>query len=114
MKSRRIIYSRGFPYGAPLAILRGGGTKEPEVKDFIKAQGFRWNDSVRYAWSSYQDRLDFGQVLKTLRDEYGCEVIPKEGMDRNYIIDLDAPDFGRPDNVGEALESVLRIQGHRP
>jgi hypothetical protein len=98
MESLRIIYSRGFPYGAPLAMLRGGGTKNPAVKDFIKSEGFRWNDSqsAPYAWSTYMDRSDFGPILKRLRDEFGCTVVPKDSMDTNYIIDLDDPDFGRP------------------
>ena len=97
--SRKIIYSRGFPYGAPLVMLRGGATKDEAVKDFIRAEGFRWQMSGRasYAYEHYMDRSDLGPVLKRLRDEFGCEVIPKEGMDTNYILDLDDLDFSRPE-----------------
>jgi hypothetical protein len=89
-KSRpRIVYARGFPYGAPLVMLRGGATKDPAVKDFIKAEGFRW-DGQRHAWAHYMYRDDFTKVLSALRDMFGCEIVPKEGMDPNYTIDLEA------------------------
>lgn len=94
-KVRRIIYSRGFPYGAPLVMVRGGGTRWPSVHALLKEQGFTWNPQ-RYAWEHYMDRRDFGAILKTLRDEHGCEVVPKAGMDAGYLIDLDNPDFRRP------------------
>jgi len=93
-RSTRIVYARGFPYGAPLAMVRGGGTQIPEVKEFLKAEGFRWGG--RYAWEHYLDRQDFGAILKTLRDRFGLEVVPKDGMDSNYLIDLDHPKFRRP------------------
>lgn len=89
-----IFYSRGFPYGAPLVMLRGGATKNQEVREFLKAEGFRWGS--RYAWEHYLDRQDFGMILKTLRDTFGCNVMPKDGMDASYLINLDDPKFGRP------------------
>jgi hypothetical protein len=92
--TNRISYSRGFPYGAPLAMIRGGATKKPEIQDFIKAQGFLY-DKALYAWKHYLDRSDFGPILKKLRDDFGCEVSPKADMDTNYIIDLDDPEFSR-------------------
>lgn len=91
----KISYARGFPYGAPLAMVRGGGTKFESVKDYLRAHGFRW-DSERKAWTSYKDREMFGEILKTLRDEYGCNVVPKDNLEESYKIDLDNPTFGRP------------------
>ncbi len=90
-----LIYSRGFPYGAPLVMLRGGATKDAAVKDALRAAGFRW-DGTTYAWTMYLDRLDLGALLVRMRDEFGCEVKPKDGMDRNYLLDLDAPGYARP------------------
>ena len=29
-------------------------------------------------------------VLCILRDAYGCEIQPKDGMDTNYVLDLEA------------------------
>jgi hypothetical protein len=75
-------------------MIRGGATKDEKVQAFLRAEGFRWGS--RYAWENYLDRRDFGAILKRLRDEFGCEVIPKDGMDRNYRINLDDPSFGRP------------------
>jgi len=91
----KISYSRGFPYGAPLVMLRGGATKNSAVKDFIREQGFRWDGST-YAWTHYLDRSDFGPILKTLRDEYGCEVVPKKDLPAEYLLDLDDENFSRP------------------
>lgn len=93
MATSRIIYARGFPCGAPLAMIRGGATKLPEIKGYLKDQGFRW-DGARYAYATYLWRAEFGPILKALRDDWGLEVVPKVGMDTNYIIDLDDPDFG--------------------
>jgi hypothetical protein len=83
----KISYSRGFPYGAPLATIRGGATKAPEIREYLKNRGFIWNPA-RFGWEHYLDREDFTAVLVTLRDEYDCEIVPKAGMDSNYILDL--------------------------
>lgn len=88
MASPRIVYARGFPYGAPLAMIRGGATKLPEIKGYLKDQGFRW-DGQRYAYTTYLHHDEFRPILKALRDDWGLEVVPKDGMDTNYIIDLD-------------------------
>lgn len=93
--SKRVVYSRGFPYGAPLVMVRGGATRDPEVKSYLKAQGFVW-DGSSYAWQHYLDRSDLGPVLVHLRDELGCEVLAKEGMDPSYLLDLESPTFSRP------------------
>jgi len=91
MKSRKVIYSRGFPYGAPLVMLRGGGLKISGVLGYLREQGFRWQMSDRpsYAYENYMYADELRTILCVLRDSYGCEVVPKEGMDENYIIDLD-------------------------
>lgn len=87
MTNGRIIYSRGFPYGAPLAMVRGGATKAPEVKAYLKDQGFRW-DGEKYAWTHYLHKAEFHQVLRALQNDFGCEVVPKSDLDENYKIDL--------------------------
>jgi hypothetical protein len=92
-----IFYSRGFPYGAPLCMIRGGGARNAEVQEFLKAEGFRWGS--RYAWENYLNRREFGAVLKTLRDSFGCTILPKDTMDSSYLIDLDSETFGRPDPI---------------
>lgn len=91
-----LYYSRGFPYGAPLVMLRGGATKQPEIKALLKQIGFQWDGAI-HAWKTYMDRHDFGTLLLTLRDEYDCNVMPKESMDHSYRIDLDDPEFGTPE-----------------
>jgi hypothetical protein len=83
----RIIYSRGFPYGAPLAMLRGGGTKNEAVKKYLKKKKFVWN-SRSYAWESYYHAPELREILANLRDVFHCEVVPKKGMDESYIIEL--------------------------
>jgi len=95
--TNKISYARGFPYGAPLAMIRGGATKRDDVREFLKAEGFRWGS--RYAWEHYLNRREFGAILKRLRDDFNCDVQPKAGMDSSYLIDLDAPKFERPGNV---------------
>lgn len=89
--TKRIVYSRGFPYGAPLVMIRGGATKDSEVKAYLKEEGFRWQMSDRpsYAWEHYLHRDDLARVLKHLRDELGCEIAAKDGMDEGYVIELD-------------------------
>lgn len=96
MASKRIIYARGFPYGAPLVMIRGGATCDPEIRAYLRDECKLTWDGTRYAWTSYLDRLDLGPILKTLRDRFGCDVMPKGGMDSNFILDLDNPNFSRP------------------
>ena len=83
----KIIYSRGFPYGAPLAMIRGGATRDPDVKAAIKAAGFRY-DGSKHAFTHYLYGDAFAEVLCSLRDGFGVEVLPKGGLDPNYILDL--------------------------
>lgn len=84
----KISYARGFPYGAPLAMIRGGATRDDAVKSFLREEGFRW-DGSRYAWTHYLHAPELRAILKKLRDTFGCEVAPKDDLDENYIIDLD-------------------------
>lgn len=86
--SARIIYSRGFPYGAPLFMLRGGGLNRSGVKGWLREEGFRWN-SQTHAWEHYMYRDDAARVLRTLQDAYGCEIVPKADLNPSYIIDLE-------------------------
>lgn len=87
--SRKVIYARGFPYGAPLVMLRGGGLKISGVLGYLREEGFRWQGSGRpsHAYETYLDRSDLARVLGVLRDSYGCEIFAKKGMDSNYILD---------------------------
>lgn len=85
---RRIIYARGFPYGAPLVMLRGGATRDDDVRDLLRARGYRWEMSGRgsHAWETYEDRSDLAETLTQLR-ELGCEVLAKKTMDPGYLIE---------------------------
>jgi hypothetical protein len=86
--TRRVIYARGFPYGAPLVMLRGGGLKISGVLGYLREEGFRWQASGRasHAYETYLGREDLTRVLTVLRDAYGCEILAKKGMDANYIL----------------------------
>lgn len=76
-----LIYSTGRPYGAPLAMLRGGATRDPEVKDAIKAAGFHW-DGVRYSWATYLYDGEFAAVLTDLAARFPEVTIrPKDGQE---------------------------------
>lgn len=46
-------------------------------------------DGSRFAWTTYMNGPEFRDVLLALRDTLGCEVVPKDDLDANYIIDLD-------------------------
>lgn len=82
--SQKIIYARGFPYGAPLAMLRGGGTKT--AREFLKAEGFTWDGSL-HAWKHYLNAPELREILAVLQAQ-GYDVRPKDGLDPNYVIDL--------------------------
>ncbi len=83
----KIIYARGFPYGAPLVMVRGGATRSPIIKQYLKSKGFVW-DSYIYAWKTYLGADEFLSVLKDLHNDYGCVIKPKNDMDSSYIFDL--------------------------
>jgi predicted nucleic-acid-binding Zn-ribbon protein len=76
-----IVYAIGYPYGAPLVMLRGKGTIS--AKDFIKSKGFVWNESS-YVWEHYMDREEFLNILKEL-NTMGYNIIPKENMRDEYV-----------------------------
>lgn len=82
-----IIYARGFPYGAPLVMLRGGGTRDSKVKAFLKQNKFRW-DGEKHAWTHYLHGPEFKKILLQLK-KMGHDVRPKQGMDSNYVIRLE-------------------------
>ena len=88
----KVIYARGFPYGAPMVWLRGGGTRDPWVKTFLKACGFYWNPT-QHGWESAMYKPELWKLLSFLQSQ-GCEIQPKSGMDPNYVIDLEA-DYAR-------------------
>lgn len=88
VKSRKLIYARGFPYGAPLVMLRGGATRDPEIQQYLRDAGFRWDGSL-YAYKNYMDGGSFATLLMIMRDEFACDVQPKSDLDANYILDLE-------------------------
>ena len=82
----RLIYSRGFPYGAPLVMVRGGATKDPGVRADLKAAGFSW-DSTTYSWRSYMGRDEFATILRSLVATHGCEAVLKSGSDDARLVE---------------------------
>lgn len=83
----RIVYSRGYPYGAPCLFLRGGATRLPEVKAAIKEAGARW-DGQRHAWTAYAYAAEAAALLTDLRDRFGLEIVPSADLDADLIVDL--------------------------
>ncbi len=81
---KRIVYARGFPYGAPLFMLRGAATKE--IKPFLKEKGFQY-DPMLYAWKTYLDGEDVRLFLLELQ-KMGFEVVPKDDMRKELIVNL--------------------------
>lgn len=85
-KPRKVIYARGFPYGAPLFMIRGGATRDLAIREFLKSERFTW-DAQRYAWVHYLNRPECAAILAKLRDEYGCTIEAKSDLDTNYRIE---------------------------
>ena len=96
MTEQKIIYSRGYPFGAPLVMLRGGGTRT--AKEKLKELGFRWNGQS-HAWETYMGGEEFRVVLLGLRAD-GYKILAKESMDAGYLLDL-----------GEESEETAAISG---
>lgn len=86
--TNKISYARGFPYGAPLVMVRGGAINNPNVKAYLKARGFIWQGKPVFAWTHYMHADDFREILLYLRS-LGCDVVPKRGLDPNYVLDLE-------------------------
>jgi len=84
-RSTKIIYARGFPSGAPLAMIRGGGLREPGVVEFLKGESFRW-DERRHAWTSYLHAPELVKILEILDEEFGLTIVAKNTMDASYIL----------------------------
>jgi hypothetical protein len=75
-------------------MIRGGATRDPDVRAFLKEKGYRWNGQ-RFCWEWYSpSNADFRDILVELRDRFGCEVVPKEGLDAAYVIDLEGVSHG--------------------
>lgn len=85
----RIIYARGFPYGAPWVCLRGGGTKDPDVKLFLAYLDFHW-DSEKHGYVSYMYGIEFKEALLKIKEEFPeMEIVPKADMNPDYVLDLE-------------------------
>jgi hypothetical protein len=72
-----LVWSTGRPYGAPLLTLRGGATRDPDVKAAIKAAGFLW-DGSRHAWITYT--YDAEQVVTDLASPFPNVVLVAKGQ----------------------------------
>lgn len=79
-----IVYARGSPYGAPMVMIRGGATRSPIIKQYLRAKDFVWDERM-HAYVSYLDKTDFLQVLKELDSDYGCAIRAKQPMDASYV-----------------------------
>jgi hypothetical protein len=85
-ENRKVIYARGYPYGAPLLLIRGGATKHPEIVDFLKGNDFVYEGRPTYAWKTYAGLIATREILTILQDEYDCTILAKKTMDENYIL----------------------------
>lgn len=76
-----LIYATGRPYGAPLAILRGGATRDPEVKARMREAGFSYDETL-HGYRTYLYDDDFAAAIRTIVDGIdGVTVKPKDGTD---------------------------------
>ena len=71
----------------PAACAASPTTRGDIAGNAIKAAGFRW-DGAKHAFTHYLYGDAFAEVLVSLRDGFGVEVLPKDGLDPNYILDL--------------------------
>jgi hypothetical protein len=81
---RRIIYKRAHPYGAPLLIIRGGGTlyakewfktvKSPVNKGLARV--FSWDDRL-HGWTTYMLRDEVDAMLEKFT-QAGYQVSEKD------------------------------------
>lgn len=105
-----IIYARGFPHGAPLVMLRGGATRDPKVKAFLKSKKFSW-DGEKHAWTHYLHGPEFKKILVQLK-KMGHNVTPKKNMDKNYVIKLDEYDRDYKDEY-KKFQSSPKMRKYR-
>ena len=110
LSEAKIIYARGFPYGAPLVILRGEGINDSKVKEFLKKNRFLWDTGMN-GWSNYLNRDDFKKILLALK-KMGYEVVPKSDLDKNYIIDL-TEESGLSKTVKKVKSKLQRLKDKR-
>ena len=76
-----LIYATGRPYGAPLAILRGGATKDEEIKDRLRSQGFIWSSDV-HGWRTYMYDTEFAACINRItRDRDDIVAKPKSDQE---------------------------------
>lgn len=83
-KQKKIIYSRGFPYGAPMIYIRGGGTRDPEVKALLKENSFVWTSHI-HAWQGVNLQPEVPNMLLKIR-EMGYQVSQKENDKYDPVI----------------------------
>ena len=64
--TKRIIYKRDLRHGAPGLILRGGGTYD--IREFLKQEGFHWDDSL-HGWTGFVSFNDIPGFMDKLKEE---------------------------------------------
>lgn len=79
-----IVYAQGSPYGAPKVMIRGGATRSPIIKQYLRSKDFMWDDRM-HAYVTYLDKNGFLAILKELEENYGCSIRAKHPMDTRYI-----------------------------
>lgn len=84
---QRIVYSRGFPFGAPALYVRGGATRMPEVREHLKSLKARW-DGTAHAWVMYGYADEATKILTEIRDRFGVDIVPKDGLDEGLVLQL--------------------------
>lgn len=81
---KNIVFALGNPYGAPMAWIRGGGTRDQQVRDFLKSEESQcsyWWNSGKHGWETVRVEMwdtDFLADLRALKT-MGYNVKPKEG-----------------------------------
>ena len=85
-----LIYATGRPYGAPLAILRGGATRDDEIKRRMYGEGFQY-DQTLHGYRMYEYDSEFVKSIKRIvRDRPDIRVMAKK--DQEPLVGLEGDD----------------------
>jgi len=86
----KLIYSRGYPFGAPVLYLRGGATRDTGVQAMIRDRGGRW-DPGAHAWTLYMHTEEASAFLSDIRDARAVEIHPKDDLSAHLVLTLRDP-----------------------